>query len=144
MVRHPANRLPRNVVLVESGLIRCSQTIGALEAAGLPLPPAHVEPDLAEQDFGRWQGRSWALLTAVKDPDLAAFWQNPATATPPDGESFSSMIERVRPVIERLSNDHAGRDILAVAHAGTIRAALAVALDIHRNPHFPSSSNRCR
>lgn len=125
-----ANRLPRNAALVESGLIRCNQTIGALEAAGLPLPPALVEPDLVEQDFGRWQGRAWTVLSAAKDPDLPGFWQAPATATPPGGESFASMIERVRQVIERLNEDLYGRDILAVAHAGTIRAALAVALDI--------------
>jgi len=125
-----ANRLPRNAALVESGLIRCGQTIGALEAAGLPLPPAQIEPGLVEQDFGRWQGRAWGALASIQDPDLANFWQNPATTTPPGGESFSSMIERVRPVIERLSSELAGRDILAVAHAGTIRAALAIALDI--------------
>jgi alpha-ribazole phosphatase len=125
-----ANRLPRNPVIVESGLIRCAQTLGALEAAGMPLPPAVVEPDLVEQDFGRWQGRTWALLASAQDPDLPAFWQNPATATPPGGESFAAVIERVRSVIERLSRENAGRDILAVAHAGTIRAALAVALDI--------------
>ncbi len=125
-----ANRLPRNAVLVESGLIRCSQTVGALEAAGLPLPPPRIEHDLAEQDFGRWQGRAWNTLAAAQDPDLPNFWQNPATATPPAGESFAAVIERVRPVIERLSGDLPGRDILAVAHAGTIRAALAVALGI--------------
>ncbi len=125
-----ANRLPRNAVLVESGLIRCRQTIGALEAAGLPLPPALIEPDLVEQDFGRWQGRAWNALASAQDPDLANFWQNPATATPPGGESFSSLIERVRPVIERMSSALPGRDILAVAHAGTIRAALAIALDV--------------
>lgn len=125
-----ANRLPANAVLVESGLIRCSQTIGALEAAGLLLPPALVESDLMEQDFGRWQGRAWGILASAKDPDLAAFWQNPATATPPGGESFATMIERVRRTIERLTMTHAGRDIVAVAHAGTIRAALAMALDI--------------
>ncbi|MTJ81199.1 MAG: histidine phosphatase family protein [Telmatospirillum sp.] len=125
-----ANRLPRSAVLVDSGLIRCSQTIGALEAAGLPLPPALIEPDLAEQDFGRWQGRTWALLASSKDPDLPAFWHNPATATPPGGESFAAVVERVRAVVDRLSAEHSGRDIIAVAHAGTIRAALAIALDL--------------
>ncbi|MDR3436999.1 histidine phosphatase family protein [Telmatospirillum sp.] len=125
-----ANRLPRNAVLVESGLIRCAQTTGALEGAGLPLPPAQIEADLAEQDFGRWQGKTWGVLAAIQDPDLPAFWQNPATATPPGGESFATVVERVRAVVERLSSDFSGRDIVAVAHAGTIRAALAVALDI--------------
>jgi alpha-ribazole phosphatase len=125
-----ASRLPRNPLLVESGLMRCGQTIGALEAAGLPLAPSLVEPDLMEQDFGRWQGHSWGELASAKDPDLPAFWLNPASATPPAGESFASVVERVRAVVERLSVDHPDRDILAVAHAGTIRAALAVALDI--------------
>jgi alpha-ribazole phosphatase len=125
-----ANKLPRNAVLVESGLMRCSQTIGALEAAGLPLPPAIVEPALVEQDFGRWQGRAWNDLAALKDPDLAGFWQNPATATPPGGESFAAMMERVSEVILSLCAENSDRDIIAVAHAGTIRAALALALDM--------------
>jgi alpha-ribazole phosphatase len=121
-------RLPRNPILVESGLMRCGQTIGALEAAGLPLPPPQVEPDLIEQDFGRWQGRTWNDLAAIKDPDLPAFWNDPATARPPNGESFVAMTERVAAVIARVTEEHAGRDIIAVAHAGTIRAALSIAL----------------
>lgn len=128
--RSLARTLPVNPVLVESGLIRCRQTAGALEAAGLLLPPPMVEPDLAEQDFGRWQGRSWMELEAAKDPDLAGFWADPAGATPPGGESFAAMVERVRAAMEQISAAQAGRDILAVAHAGTVRAALAVALDL--------------
>ena len=125
-----ARALPVNPVLVESGLIRCRQTAGALEAAGLLLPPPMIEPDLAEQDFGRWQGRSWMDLEAAKDPDLAAFWANPAESTPPGGESFATMVERVRAALEQITAAQAGRDILAVVHAGTVRAALAVALGI--------------
>lgn len=125
-----ARALPVNPVLVESGLIRCRQTAGALEAAGLLLPPPMIEPDLVEQDFGRWQGRSWLELEAAKDPGLAAFWANPADSTPPGGESFAAMVERVRAALEQITAAQAGRDILAVVHAGTIRAALAVALGL--------------
>ncbi|HLN22474.1 MAG TPA: histidine phosphatase family protein [Patescibacteria group bacterium] len=125
-----ANRLPRNAVLVESGLMRCAQTIGALEAAGLALPPSQVEPGLIEQDFGRWQGHNWGELASAKDPELPAFWRDPASAVPPAGESFSVMVERVGDAIARLTAEHEGRDIIAVAHAGTIRAALTVALGI--------------
>jgi alpha-ribazole phosphatase len=125
-----ARALPVNPVLVESGLIRCRQTAGALEAAGLLLPPPIIEPDLAEQDFGRWQGRSWMDLEAAKDPDLAAFWADPAGSTPPGGESFAAVVERVRAALEQITAAQAGRDILAVVHAGTVRAALAVALGI--------------
>lgn len=125
-----ARSLPVNPVLVESGLIRCRQTAGALEAAGLLLPPPMIEPDLVEQDFGRWQGRSWMELEAAKDPDLTGFWADPAGGTPPGGESFAAMVERVRAALEQITAAQAGRDILAVVHAGTIRAALAVALGI--------------
>lgn len=125
-----ARALPSNPVLVESGLIRCRQTAGALEAGGLLLPPPMVEPDLVEQDFGRWQGRSWMELEAAKDPDLAAFWADPAGNPPPGGESFAAVVERVRAAMDQITAAQVGRDILAVVHAGTVRAALAAALDL--------------
>ncbi len=125
-----AGRIPANAVLVESGLIRCRQTAGGLETAGLLLPPPQVEPDLAEQDFGRWQGRSWPELEAAKDPDLKGFWCDPAGTAPPGGESFAAMVARVVDVVTRLEREHAGRDILVVAHAGTVRAAVALALGL--------------
>lgn len=128
--RQLARRLPANAALVESGLVRCRQTSGALEAAGLLLPPALVEPDLREQDFGRWQGKSWMELEAAKDPDLAGFWRDPAETTPPGGESFALVCARVRRALGRLSQDFAGRDVVAVVHAGTVRAALALALGL--------------
>ena len=125
-----ARRIPANAVLAESGLLRCRQTAGALESAGLMLPPAEIEPDLAEQDFGHWQGSSWLHLEQAKDPALAEFWRDPAGIAPPGGESFAQVIGRVGQAIERLGRRHGGRDILAVCHAGTIRAALAIALDL--------------
>lgn len=128
--RQLAQRLPPNAVLVESGLMRCRQTAGALETAGLLLPPPVVEPDLREQDFGRWQGKSWLELEAAKDPDLAEFWRDPAESTPPEGESFAVVCARVRRALYRLSEQHPGRDIVAVVHAGTVRAALALALGL--------------
>lgn len=125
-----ALRLPKAAVLVESGLIRCAQTRGALEAAGLRLGEPLIEPDLAEQNFGRWQGQSWAMLASIKEPGIDAFWADPAGSVPPGGESFAELVRRTASVISRLSESFAGRDILAIAHAGTIRAALAVALDL--------------
>ncbi|CAA7623454.1 histidine phosphatase family protein [Magnetospirillum sp. UT-4] len=128
--RQLARRIPSHATLVESGLMRCRQTSGALEAAGLVLPPPLIEPDLAEQDFGRWQGRSWLDLEAAKAPDLAAFWADPAHAVPPGGESFAQVCARVAGAVGRISEQAMGRDILAVVHAGTVRAALAFALGI--------------
>lgn len=125
-----AAHLPPQAVIVDSGLLRCSQTLGAIEAAGLAMAPAIVEPGLQEQDFGHWQGRRWAELDALEDPLVGAFWQDPAGIAPPGGESFAAMIARVQSTVSRLSHDFEGRDIVAIAHAGTIRAALAIALGL--------------
>ncbi len=129
-LRQLAQRVPSHSLLVESGLVRCRQTSGALEAAGLVLPPPVIEPDLMEQNFGRWQGRSWADLEAAKEPELTDFWRDPALTAPPGGESFAELCLRVKAVMARLSLTHGDRDILAVVHAGTIRAALALALGL--------------
>ena len=125
-----ADLLPRNAVLVESGLLRCRQTIDALELSGLTLAPPQTEPELIEQDFGHWQGHSWGDLAAAKDPDLADFWARPAYARPPGGESFADQVDRVRKVMRRLNDAFPDRDIIAVTHAGTIRAALCIALEV--------------
>ena len=129
--------LPRQAVVVESGLLRCHQTLGAIESAGLHVAPSIIESALQEQDFGRWEGRRWADLDQSKDPDVAAFWQDPASTAPPGGESFAAMVSRVRSAILALNQQFEGRDIIAVAHAGTIRAALAVALNL------PSTAALC-
>jgi alpha-ribazole phosphatase len=43
------------------------------------------------------------------------------------------MMARVRAAVTEMTRHFEGRDVIAVAHAGTIRAALAVALDL--SPH---------
>jgi alpha-ribazole phosphatase len=128
-----ARQLPRQSVVVESGLLRCTQTLGAIESAGLTVAPSIIEPALQEQDFGHWQGRRWADLDSKKDPLVADFWRDPATSTPPGGESFLAVMARVRVVVREMTQAFEGRDVIAIAHAGTIRAALALALDL--SPH---------
>ncbi|WP_161790449.1 histidine phosphatase family protein, partial [Inquilinus limosus] len=58
------------------------------------------------------------------------FWSHPSAHAAPGGESFDTVLRRVQPAVQALSGAHAGRDIVAVAHAGTIRAAAALALDL--------------
>jgi len=127
--------LPTDAVWVTSHLGRTRQTaaaIGAAQDAGRPraLPPALVEPDLAEQHFGDWQGLTLAELGARRAGALHRFWLAPAHEAPPGGESFEGVVVRVAAAVERLTAAHRGRDIVAIAHGGSIRAALAVALEL--------------
>lgn len=124
-----ARALPENAVLVTSNLRRTRQTAEAIAEAGLDLADPIVEPDLAEQHFGDWQGKSFAEVKQGLDTDHP-FWLVNAARRAPGGESFTDVVARASRAIERLTKAHAGRDIIAVAHGGTIRAALSHALDI--------------
>src|SRR5437763_15713448 len=125
-----AEKLPHGAVWVTSNLRRTHETAAAIIRAGLPGPEAIVVPELAEQHFGEWQGLTYEELQESRAGDFHRFWHAPAHETPPDGESFAAVIERVSRAIHRLVETYPGRDIIAVTHGGTIRAALALALDL--------------
>ena len=125
-----AQTLPQDAVWVTSHLSRAIKTAKAISEAGLDLPEPFVEEDLGEQNFGDWQGLSWDQMREEDAEAHDAFWADPTRSRPPGGESFADLIARTGAVIERLTAEYAGRDIITVTHGGTIRAALAVALDL--------------
>jgi len=124
-LRALAAALPPEAVWVATHLRRTRQTAAAL---GTPAPL--VEPDLAEQSFGAWEGLTYAALDAAHADESRRFWDAPATGRPPGGESFAEVAARVAAAVDRLTAAHAGRDVVAVVHAGTVRAALALALGL--------------
>lgn len=125
-----ARQLPDDAILVTTNLQRTTQTAAAIAAAGLGMPEPVIEPELREQHFGDWQGMRYDEFWSDRDPDQNRFWLAPAHERPPGGESFADLITRVAPAIDRVVDTHAGRDIVAVAHGGTIRAAAALALGL--------------
>jgi len=131
-----ARRLPKDAVWITSHLQRTHQTAAAIVAAGLPGPerfpgPGSVaEPAFAEQHFGIWQGMRHSELPALLGDAYHRFWLAPAQMAPEGGESFTDVMSRVRQSIHDHGAVSAGRDIIAIAHGGTIRAALAEALDL--------------
>lgn len=123
--------LPADALWLTSPLRRSRQTAQALWSRNPRLADtAVVEPALTEQDFGAWEGISHDTA-ALRDAEAAArFWRDPARQAPPDGESFATVMERTAAALRRLTDSHAGRDLVAVIHAGSIRGALALALDL--------------
>ena len=113
-------RLPDHATAYASPSVRTLAT-----AAALGLKPS-AEPNFREQDFGRWTGRRHDDLARELGDAYREFWQTPASSRPPDGESFAGQVFRVRAGLATLPPG----DVVLVVHSGTIRAALAVALDI--------------
>jgi broad specificity phosphatase PhoE len=119
--------LPRNAAWVASTLKRTHQTADAIWAAGFPKPARMPhEKELAEQHLGEWQGMHRATFLATRP--AGSNWFAAIDEPAPGGESFMDLYNRVTATITRLTAEHAGRDIVAVAHGGVIKAALGLAL----------------
>ena len=105
--------------VVTSPALRCRQTAQALfgDAA------FDMDARLQEQDFGAWEG---ADPTTLPDPGPLSR-ADLARLRPPGGESFGDLHARTVPALESLCT---GGRVVVVAHAGTVRAALSLALGI--------------
>jgi alpha-ribazole phosphatase len=113
-------KLPQNAFAVCSPARRTFET-----AVALGLDPVK-DSAFGEQDFGAWTGRRHDDLTAELGDAYRDFWQQPANNRPPGGESFVDQVSRTAAGLAALP---AGEAILVV-HSGTIRAALAIALEL--------------
>ncbi len=128
-----ARRLPRSAIWFTSHLTRTRDTAEAIRSAGaIAGDGPKVEPEFAEQHLGEWQGKTYAEVGAFGQGQGGIsghkLWLTAAGVRPPGGESFIDVIARVSAAIERWTSEIGGRDIVVVAHGGTIRAALAHAL----------------
>jgi alpha-ribazole phosphatase len=137
--------LPRNAVWITSHLARTHQTARAIWAAGQfdPTPEFVQDKDLAEQHLGDWQGldRREFLLNRQQAPD--SFWYTTADERAPNGESFVDLLVRVEAAIGRITQAHGGGDVVAVAHGGTIRAAITLALGLAPRGGFAFMIDNC-
>ena len=125
-----ASRLPQPARWFITPLSRTRYTAEAIFAAGYPDADLTVLPDMIEQDLGEWQGLPHEVFAERLLQRPHPFWSIASDERPPGGESFADVVERVGPTVERLSAEHAGEDIVIVAHGGSIRAAIAHVMDI--------------
>jgi broad specificity phosphatase PhoE len=129
-----ANILPQGAIWLTSSLRRTRQTADAIRAAGSARrsdgsDPIAV-PEFDEQHLGEWQGLVRADFLAARRAAGHPFWFAAAHEKAPGGESFFDLFVRTGAAVQRLTEEYRGRDIVAVTHGGTIRAALAAALNV--------------
>jgi alpha-ribazole phosphatase len=80
----------------------------------------------AEQQLGDWQGMNRAAFLASRP--VGSHWFADIDVPAPGGESFMDLYNRVKGAIDRINIEAAGKDVIAVAHGGTIKAAVGLAL----------------
>jgi len=135
VIQSVARVLPKGAIWVSSHLSRARHTAEALWQNGYisetdTVPPLLAVPELAEQNFGEWQGLDRTRFAADRPASASSYWHAPARERPRGGESFTDVCARVRAAVDRLTDEFQGRDIIAVAHGGSVRAALAMALKL--------------
>jgi ribonuclease H / adenosylcobalamin/alpha-ribazole phosphatase len=112
-------------LVLTSPLLRARQTAQAVaDAAGVPLA---VDDDLAETDFGSWEGMSFAEVMA-RWPDEMAAWLANADAAPSGGESFAAVAVRVDAALDRLLAAQQGQTVVVVSHVTPIKTMVCRAL----------------
>ena len=81
----------------------------------------HVAPELAEIDFGNWDGQPWVQIPKQEIDDWC---NNFANFAPKGGENLQQLFERVESWINDMVRQNSShRPILVVGHAGWINAA---------------------
>jgi alpha-ribazole phosphatase len=141
-----ARVLPHNAVWVASNLRRTHETARAIWAADrnkFAETSFRQVANLAEQNLGEWQGLNRAAFFASRKSTPGSFWFAAANERAPGGESFADLIARVRGAVLELIEAHRGRDIVAVTHGGTIRAAIAIALDLEPQGGLAFATDNC-
>ena len=117
--RRLAGVLPRQCDVLSSPAIRCRETA---HAAGLA---EHVEPAIAECDYGTWSGRTLADLQ-TQEPEAVSLWLTDPLASPHGGETLAAFNARVARWLDGQAT--ASGTAAVITHAGVVKAALVHAL----------------
>jgi alpha-ribazole phosphatase len=92
-----------------------------------------VRDDLREIELGEVDGLSYDEY----QPELQrALLESPASVRFPGGESYEELRVRVVAALDEITATHTDDTVVAVSHAGAIRAALATWLDIPAQAAF--------
>jgi broad specificity phosphatase PhoE len=113
----------------EFDLVVASPARRARETAAAWGLPVTLDERLAERSFGEWEGRPWAELWPTVPDEVRSQTAAWAAFTPPGGESMAEVAARVGACVRELTATP-GRRVLAVTHAGPLRLAVGLALDL--------------
>lgn len=90
------------------------------EEIGLPRGGYLVEPRLAELSFGRWEGMTWKEVRA-RHPEAPRRVKRSWDFTPPGGESYAMLAQRILPWLATLNGD-----MVVVSHGGVARVLISL------------------
>lgn len=106
-------------------LRRTAQTAAPL-AARLGVEP-RVEPDLREVHLGEWEGATFRIRIAERDPLVKRMFDEQRWDMIPGAESTDVLLKRVRSGIERIAAAHVDQRAAVFSHGGVIAMMMHLA-----------------
>jgi broad specificity phosphatase PhoE len=124
-----------------SPLVRAARTAEAI-ARHFDLP-VQVHPELIDIDYGRWQGLTPDEVRA-QWPELIDDWYNkPASAHIPGGETLAQLRSRALAVINELAERHKGQTIVVVGHTVINRIILLGVIGLGNDRFWQLRQDTC-
>ena len=84
-----------------------------------------IDEDMKEIGFGDWEGKTPEDILAEDSEALNHFYQDPVNHRPKGAEPLDSFSQRVWNAYLGILEQHQGKHVLVVAHAGVARAITA-------------------
>jgi broad specificity phosphatase PhoE len=107
---------------IASPFVRARETMEiARGAIGLMPGRYHLDAALKEISFGAWEGLTWPEIEARDPRGVRARKKDKWNFTPPGGESYAMLAERLRPWLDGLAGD-----AFVVSHGGVARALMVL------------------
>jgi alpha-ribazole phosphatase len=114
--------------IISSTLTRCSAFSSDLaDKESLELS---LFDELQEIHFGDWEGQLRETVQREQGELLRAFWNDPVTAAPPNGEPIVAFQLRVTSCLNKLLQQYPGEHMLLVTHGAVIRVVMCELLNM--------------
>lgn len=115
-------------LIITSPLLRCREF--AREVAQRHDISLQEDARFMEIGFGSWEGKTAEQLMQTQQDILLAFWSDPVNHRPDGAEPLADFQSRIVSAWRDLLTQHAGKHVLVVCHAGTIRMSMQFILDM--------------
>lgn len=86
--------------------------------------------DLAELDYGRWDGRSAEEVARAYHTEYERWTADPAWNPPTGGETAVALAQRMTRAIEQIQHTYHDGNVLVVSHKASIRVAICALLGV--------------
>jgi alpha-ribazole phosphatase len=119
----------QSLAAVYSSSLKRALTTAQMIAASHGLEVSAIA-DLAELDFGDWDGLTYQEIAEIAPHRFNRWLADPAEVCPPNGETLLEMSQRVMEAVNGIIAAHPGETVVVVTHGGPARVIVCHALGI--------------